>query len=163
MTIRRIADADYSAPGYYLITAVSTQRLPAFGELRSDGVHPSRLGEVILDEWRQIPLHWPWLDAKAFALMPDHVHFVVGWTTRPVQCRIDVGNIVGAFKAGVTRSARRLQIVRANELVWQRSYDVRFLKSQTRLDRAVEYVDQNWMVAWQSQPGAAFRTTPATA
>jgi REP element-mobilizing transposase RayT len=147
MTIHRVADADYGEPGYYHVTTVTAGRKAALAHLSSHGALPTTIGNVVLEHWKQLPIHWPWLTCVAFSLMPDHVHCIVSWATRPPG-RVKLGHVVGGFKAGVTRAAREGRLLRADEVLWQRGYDVRFLKSERRLRIAVQYVEDNWRREW---------------
>ena len=75
--------------------------------------------------------------------MPDHVHLIVGWERVPENRLGTIFAIVGTVKSDVTRITRRTAAVYPGQAVWQRSFDVRFLRHQARLNTAVEYVNTN--------------------
>lgn len=70
---------DYQAPSIQLLTFVTTDRLPLFGELRGETVVLSALGQRIAGEIEHIPTY---RDASAievcsYMVMPDHVHILL--------------------------------------------------------------------------------------
>ncbi len=80
--------------------------------------------------------------------MPDHVHLIVGWERVPAGRPGEVWHLVGGFKADATRAARSVEPVKANQLLWQRSFDVRFITDPIRLRNALNYVAANAERAW---------------
>jgi len=111
---------------------------------------PSQLGQIVCDAWDLIPRERPWILPVAFALMPNHVHGILSVSHAPADRPTPIWNVVGSFKANATRKARRTQALRQNETMWQRSFDVRFLQSERRLQTAFRYVEENWKREWNN-------------
>ncbi len=74
----------------------------------------------------------------ACAILPDHVHLVVGrQKTRPIP------QLIGHLKAQATRQLRAHRDWPADRPVWARSYWNVFLDTRKAVDRSVAYVENN--------------------
>jgi putative transposase len=130
----RLPDFDYSSDGLYFVTICSRDRACLFGSVVDDAVRLSRLGRIVEDEWRGMPLRWrSSVVLDEFVVMPNHLHGIV-WLTRaghapPLQ------TVIGSFKSGVSRGAGRP--------VWQRSFHDRVIRNEGELDAYRDYVAAN--------------------
>lgn len=148
---KRIAAADYAAPGWYLITVVTADRRPLLGRLHAGGVSMSRIGHRVATAIENISHNRPWVSCIGSAIMPDHVHLIVGWQRVPDGRPGEVWHLVGGFKADVTRAARSANLIAANQILWQQSFDARFISDPIRLRTALNYIATNAERAWMKR------------
>lgn len=145
----RIQGVVYGAPGSYLITIVARRRLRRFGNQTSNGVHLTKLGTLVGEMWMQVPIIRPWVSLGAWIVMPDHFHGILDVGQAPAERSPSLSALINGFKGAVTIAARRRQIIACNDLIWQASFDVRFLQSVSRRRAAEDYVMTNPQRAWQ--------------
>ena len=85
---RRCVDHDYTARRMYMITMVTEERKPLFGQVvgRSEAVEPSAeaprielspLGEAVARIWQTIGSHHSEVKVVALQMMPDHLHAIL--------------------------------------------------------------------------------------
>jgi putative transposase len=84
----RLPCYDYSQPGAYFITICTHQRRCCMARVVDNRVIPSLLGEIVENQWTNLPRHYPHIEIEAFVLMPNHVHGVIvivgaGWEPAP--------------------------------------------------------------------------------
>ena len=127
----------------------------------------SALGEIVEEHIKNIPKHYRNVEILNQVVMPNHIHFVinieVAYTTQssdkvPVNTgclkgpkhgegcpdrhhNSKLATIIGAFKAGVTRTARTRRI--ASLPVWQSRYHEHIIRNQRAFDNIMTYIDSN--------------------
>lgn len=146
---RRIQGVTYGAPGSYLITVIARRRLRRFGQLTSTGVRLTSLGTLVGEMWQHVPVIRPWVRLGAWIVMPDHFHGILDIGHAPAERSSSLSALINGFKGAVTVAARTRHIIACNDLVWQASYDVRFLWTVSRRQAAEDYVLTNPFRAWQ--------------
>lgn len=147
----RLTDAHYR-DGCYFITICTAQKLPLFGEIRSNICVLSPIGHIIEECWLQIPDHQPFVQLDAFVVMPNHLHAVLFIeqqnTLRESQRQFGtsqaglLSNIVATFKAAVTRTVNR-EIGEPGGKIWQRGYFERIVRNSEAYHRIRAYILQN--------------------
>ncbi len=147
-TPRRIPGLNYGAPGCYFVTIVTAARRPRLGILEPSGVRPSAIGHMVLEAWDRVGVRRPWVSTLAFCIMPDHCHGLLAWARTPERRGQTISLIVNGFKAEATRLARRNRLLRGDEMLWQRSFDVRMLTTDRAVERASRYIADNPVRAW---------------
>lgn len=77
--LRRAQWMDYRDPAILLITMVTTDRLPLFGELHGESMVLSPLGKQVAQEIEQIPTYQgaSTIEIYDYVVMPDHVHILL--------------------------------------------------------------------------------------
>ena len=128
---RRLPGFDYSQRMIYEITIVLKERRPVLGWLvklpregAADGeadwaVEPTKMGQAVLDCWRQITDFWPQVSLIEAQLMPDHFHGILFVKERlpltrpespesPDNRRKTLGDIIRGFKVGCTMAWREI-------------------------------------------------------
>jgi REP element-mobilizing transposase RayT len=152
----RCPGRDYSEPGWYFITIVTAGRRRIFGRIE-DGVNvPSSLGNIVTDSYTATLGFRPWITSAAFALMPDHVHALVGWTSVPENRRdVTLGQMVSQFKGIATREARRQKRLPPWEAMWQEGFHDVVIRSRRQLRSVYCYIIGNPIVADIAAPQAA--------
>ena len=75
--VNRLRDFDYSAPGAYFVTCCTKDKRKCFWKTGtySDGLSPA--GELLRQCILEIPVHYPYVQVGAYAVMPNHVHLLL--------------------------------------------------------------------------------------
>ena len=144
----RIPERDYAAPGCYFVTIVTAERRALLGRVRDAALIPSPIGSVVEAAWLAIPTFRPWVRLGTFTLMPDHIHGVLSWIAVPRNRPGSLSIVVNGMKCDATRRARAAGLLRPEEPLWQRSFDVRFILSRTGSIRVHRYILNNPRKAW---------------
>ena len=149
----RLHAYDYSQSGAYFVTLCTSQRIACFGAIANGIMIFSPLGAIAHRELMRIPERWSNIDLDLFVVMPNHIHAiividnaVVGTPFLASEPLADgaptLGQIIGAYKAGVTRLARAQTLLDADRL-WQGRYHDHIIRSESDLRRIREYVINN--------------------
>lgn len=127
----------------------------------------SELGKIVEDHINNIPEYYQDVELLNHVVMPNHIHMVIsiGTQSMPTLCQSTTPNygclkekehdvavtdfhhnsrlatIVGAFKAGVTRTARTRRI--ASLPVWQSRYHEHIIRNKRAFDNIMSYIDSN--------------------
>ena len=73
----RLKDYDYSQPGAYFVTLVSSQRDCLFGNVIEGEMQVNRYGKIVQQVMQNLPNHYPYITLETFVVMPNHIHAVV--------------------------------------------------------------------------------------
>ena len=153
----RLQNDDYNTPGAYFITICAHNHQKLFGEV-TDGdmfhtplMELSRIGVVVQDEIAVIETHYTNVQIDKYVVMPNHVHMIVRITARinPCPTAYDIPNIIGKFKAAVTRRIRKERLCSPTAKVWQFSYHDHIIRGQNDYDKIWEYIDTN-VIKWET-------------
>lgn len=142
--LRRANWMDYRNPSILLITMVTTDRRPLFGELQGEKIVLTPLGKQVGLEIEQIPTY---LDASAieiydYVVMPDHVHILLQIHERLPK---HIGRYLCWFKVrcsslvGYTTSTKPSD---TNSL-FAPNYHDRLLKGRNQLAHMKRYIKDN--------------------
>lgn len=167
----RLKGHDYAGGGLYFVTICAHREFVKaangkpfwFGEEARKGqeeraTRMSPVRALMEEEMRRTAELLPWMQWKEYAIMPDHFHALIA-----VQGGYGkLGDVVGGFKAGVTRSLRRRGgIVPAlNEMsLWQRNYYETIVWHAEAEQKIAEYIRMNpWkLIVSGTHEGHAFR------
>ncbi len=103
----RLKGHDYVGPGLYFVTICAHREFiewakgNPFGVMGATCVSPVR--EIIADEWRRCGKLRDDAFPGEFVVMPDHFHALI----RIEKGQSELGHVIGAFKAAVSRRIRR--------------------------------------------------------
>jgi putative transposase len=152
----RLKGADYSQPGFYLVTLCSFQRKCTFGTVVDSHVSLSAVGRIVNECWLEIPNHFSAVNLLDFVVMPTHLHGIIEIGCQPGRCSAaplrgekpgvgitpgSLGAIVRSFKSAVTRIAHtELQL---GGEIWQRNYFETILRPGVQLANARAYIKEN--------------------
>lgn len=171
MSIRRYRPAstrlqtwDYTAPGWYFVTACVLDGRCSLGRVDGERVMLSRAGEIVADEWQVAPRIRPYVRLDEWVVMPNHLHGIVIITdaagsrtplagARPRLLANSLGSIVGQFKAACTRRIHDAGMV---DFAWQPRFYDHVIRSERSLDKIRAYIRQNplrWEVEKSAAPG----------
>ena len=162
----RAAWHDYQG-GMYFVTICTQNREHFFGEIVYDEnkeakMNYTELGNIAMECWKSIPLHFPHAEAPLWVVMPNHIHGIIiihklgNATTVAVETQIfaslpenggnhfgpqskNLASIVRGFKIGVTKHAREKGIFFA----WQPRYHDHIVRDFDEMNRIADYIETN--------------------
>jgi REP element-mobilizing transposase RayT len=136
-----------------MITTCTAGRRNTFGTIRLGAMRLSRLGQLVEEHWLDLPNHHgPLVQLDAFVVMPNHFHGIV--TILPTSRFPDapaaapLGNLVGGFKASVTREWNALHGTPGG-VVWQPRFYEHIIRHEKALARIRDYIlnnPQQWTI-----------------
>ncbi len=141
----RLQAYDYRSKGCYHVTICSRQREHLFGEVANGVMRLNALGRVVEQGIAGIPSHFPEAEVIAHVVMPNHVHMLLGLGTETdamygvPTARHTLGQIIGSYKAGVSRACGRA--------IWQPRFYEHIIRNERDLLETIAYVQNNPM-AW---------------
>jgi len=133
---------NYSTAGGYFVTICTLDDKCIFGHIAKDEMKLNNKGRLVKQEIENIPSHYKNVEIPIFVVMPNHVHMIVMLTEdvdlqsgTSEERRPILGEIVGAFKAGVTRIL--------GEPEWQGRYYDEIIRRQSMYNNIYAYIDNN--------------------
>ncbi|MBQ3593697.1 MAG: transposase [Clostridia bacterium] len=148
----RLREYDYSSPGAYFITICTYRKLHLFGKIKNGKMQLNDLGKIIDEEIVKIESHYTNVLIDKYQIMPNHIHMLVAIVqTERINpfptIKYDIPNIIGKFKAGVTRRAvgdafMHPEFARSKN-IWQRSYHDHIIRDENDYREIWEYIDTN--------------------
>lgn len=151
---RRHRTHRYNDVGTYLVTIVVKDRKSVFGFIKGnikarpfDSDYPaivlSPLGQTIInEELPKIGSFYPMVEIWQACVMPDHLHLIVR-VNAPLPQGKYLGNVIGAFKGGVSRAWR------GEGPLFEENFNDRILMREGQLDNWKAYLRANpyrWLV-----------------
>jgi len=148
----RLPHWDYSQNGYYFITICTYKKNEYFGEIINGKINLSEIGEIAQTCWKEISIHFPFVELDEFVIMPNHLHGIIiicknqrrdGACPISTKHKNSLGNIVGSFKSVVTKYANSHQI----PFHWQSRYFDHIIRSESSYLKIKQYIrdnPQNW-------------------
>ncbi len=164
----RLKAFDYSSPGAYFVTAVTSRRASLFGAIVEGQMRANAAGQAVTQVWDSLPGRFRGVEIGHSIVMPNHFHGIVvlhgmvgaalvaaqGFNpnpdragTSPAPTDPTLGNLIGAFKSLVTRAY--MLGVRQNgwppfqRPLWQRNYYEHVIRDQMDWDRIRRYIEAN--------------------
>ena len=137
----RIPDFDYASQHYYFVTVCTKDKKCIFGTPKT----LNSLGKIAWQEFMTLDSHYEGVRVDNFVIMPNHVHGIIEIVKIDGR-RTDLNNILGAYKAGVTRKIHALQ---PDLNVWQRSFHDHVIRNQAEYEKIWNYVTYNGQ-KWES-------------
>ncbi len=128
----RLNTHDYSGGGMYFVTICAHRDW-----VGARGISPVLWQKIIEEEWLRTAQLRAQVHLDEFVVMPDHFHALV---------RLDrgeaLGDVIGAFKAAVSRKFHRGGIHPART-IWHRNYYERIIRDAEELERTRIYIRMN--------------------
>ena len=136
----RLQGYDYSHGGGYFITiCLEDKNSFLFGDVADDGLmHLSDAGQMVTEQWIDLPNRFPFLIIDRFVIMPNHLHGLLFLCpeSRPVEAEHNaraagtssgsIGRVVQAFKSIATHEytvgVKQHGWPRFPWRLWQRNY-----------------------------------------
>lgn len=134
----------------------------------------SKIGEIIEDCLNDISDHFSSAEVWNYVIMPNHVHIVLFVDSHGSAANSTVANagclkppkhgegcpdlhhnsllsqVVGLFKAAVTRKYHSCKNVIAVDNIWQRLYHDHIIRNQYTYDKIMNYYIDNNVTNWDS-------------
>lgn len=152
----RLAEYDYSQPGYYFVTVCTKEKQHLFGEIISGKMVYRPIGIIAAEELEQIERHRENVRIEKSVVMPNHIHAVVRIVGRDMTCHVRpaanqfsrpqkdaLPMIVGAYKAAVTRRGRAAMTSHGPTTLWQGRYYEHVIRSEREFREISRYIDEN--------------------
>lgn len=151
---RRHRTHRYNDVGTYLVTIVVKDRKSVFGFIKGnikarpfDSDYPaivlSPLGQTLInEELPKIGSFYPMVEIWQACVMPDHLHLIVR-VNAPLPQGKYLGNVIGAFKGGVSRAWR------GEGPLFEENFNDRILMREGQLENWKAYLRANpyrWLV-----------------
>ena len=73
----RLKEYDYSNAGAYYVTICTWNKEHYFGKIINSETIFSPMGEIIQQEWYNIPARFPNVELDTFIIMPNHMHGII--------------------------------------------------------------------------------------
>ena len=146
----RFKKYDYSKPGYYFVTICAQNREKRFGGIVDGYMQLNQLGNIVTEQWNDLPNRFPNVELDQFIVMPNHIHGIIQTTVgatlavarndedcdnflenannnrAPARGAPTIGDIIGAYKSLCVHHC--LQWIKSNNptfcmgTLWQRNY-----------------------------------------
>ncbi len=166
----RLKGYDYSLAGAYFVTVCTQNRLCLFGNVNNEQMTLNQAGQMVYEQWSELPKRFPESAIDEFTMMPNHLHGIliindnetiqsVGAPLVGAQNKVDktnkagtrpapmLGEIVGAFKSITTneyiRGVKQHDWLSFPGKLWQRNYFERVIRDEDELNRIREYIIYN--------------------
>jgi hypothetical protein len=127
---------------FYLVRLYAHNQEALFGVITDGCFHLTTAGQIATDEWLRSTRTYPGLELDEWLVLPDRLEAIVGiqepalsssYSGRSGKPRL-LSSFIASYKAV---AAKRINLVRnaPGSLVWQRSYQERFIPDQASLER----------------------------
>jgi REP element-mobilizing transposase RayT len=80
----RLRNWDYASNAWYFVTICTRDRQLFFGDIVSETMQLSAIGETAQQFWLDLPDHFSYVSLDAHVVMPNHLHGILG-IDRPYQ------------------------------------------------------------------------------
>jgi REP element-mobilizing transposase RayT len=141
----RLDGYDYSSAGYYFITMCVKGNAHLFGEVSNGTMRLNEYGIIAENELLKIPFRYDnCVQIPKHIVMPNHIHMIVAIPTteriNPFPTKADIPNIVGKYKAGVTRIVGNAFMRYA---IWQPRFQDHIIRNEEAYRNIWRYIDNN--------------------
>ena len=157
----RLKNWDYGSHGFYFVTICTKNKQPYFGHIvpgtqNFASLQPTKIGNIALTYWNEIPKHFPFVELDEFVLMPDHLHGILffnkpdyhDWKPNQFQPQSkNLASVIRGYKAAVTKYS----VLHSMEFEWQPRYYDHVIQSKHRLNIIRDYIKDN-PVKWLTEP-----------
>ena len=150
--LHRLTCWDYTQTGYYFITICTKDKRKLLSSIHQDGldavVLPTKIGKMILDNWKQIATVYPGVETDYVCIMPNHLHGILIINAPEQQQSKSLSSIVRAFKSVTTRKYNELVPETEKNRLWQSSFYDEIIRNDDMLEDVRNYIVGNpskWM------------------
>ena len=142
----RNANIDYSH-GTFFVTIQAAFNKTIFGAIVGEKSVLNELGEAVAASLRSLGERYPGTEVVEFAVMPNHVHFVLRIARRRDNRKHQLGYVIGRFKGWISKIYRDLvaagRVVDVGTTPWQRDYWDKLVTTDEQLEGYRRYIRQN--------------------
>lgn len=139
----RLKDWDYSNPWWYYVTINTKNHVKSFGDSANGKMFLNALGLFAEKCWKDISIHFPNVELDYYVIMPNHIHGIIiinSVVETPYMSSLPLGDIVGKFKAAVTRWAIKNEF---SSFIWQSRFYDRIIRNVKELLHIRKYIVDN--------------------
>ncbi len=163
----RLKGYDYSSAGAYFVTVCTQDRFCLFGNVNNEKLTLNQAGQMVYEQWLDLPKRFPESAIDEFTMMPNHLHGILiindNETTQSVGAPLvgapngtdvrqragtspapTLGEIVGAFKSITTneyiRGVKQHDWPSFPGKLWQRNYGA--CPERSRRERVIRDQDE---------------------
>jgi REP element-mobilizing transposase RayT len=145
----RLTEYDYATPGAYFVTICSHDKQCIFGKVIMSTmpgeayVQYSDIGRVAAKCLLEMENHYSNVKIDNWVIMPNHIHILIRIAEPEVdlQKEYDIPNVVGKYKAAVTRAVRHGAT--QPRKIWQSSYHDHIVRDEKDYKKIWEYISGN--------------------
>jgi len=139
----RLKEWDYSNPWWYYVTINTKNHVESFGNVANGKMIINDLGKFAEKCWKDIPAHFPYIELDYYVVMPNHIHGIIIINPNvetPYMASLPLGDIVGKFKAAVTRLANKNGF---SFFAWQSRFCDHVIRNERELFSIRKYIVEN--------------------
>ena len=146
----RLKYYDYSQNGYYFITICTHNKQKTLCDIVGEGlalplINLSPIGLIAERELLNVTMHYSNVIIDKYVIMPNHIHLIIRISERinpfPTK-KFDISNIVGKYKAAVTRKVGNA-FMHSEKPLWQRSFHDHIIRDENDYLKIWNYIDTN--------------------
>ncbi len=169
----RLPAYDYAQEGYYFVTICSHHRKAYFGNIDRRGVMKlSSIGQIVKNDWLQIPTYFQNIRLDKYVIMPNHLHGIIlikGYFRRGLIHQtpdIPYGKIDGRDESrpySILKNPMKIKRATLGQIIrhfkgraaydihqngfpsfqWQRNYYEHIIRNEESIEKIREYILQN--------------------
>jgi len=167
----RLPGWDYGQAGYYFVTICTKDRVHYFGEVVSNDMQLSPIGEIAAQEWIKTEIIRPNVKLDEWVIMPNHMHMIAVITYKieptPVETPrrgVSTGRGVSTIQGSQTKAAsqkwasntlgsiigqfkgkctKRIRMEGSSNFAWQPRFYDHVIRSEEALHNARLYIVSN--------------------
>lgn len=148
----RLKYRDYSIPWAYFVTICTHKNKNIFCDIINKKMELNAVGKICNECWCEIPQHYTNVELDLYVIMPNHFHGIIilknnitvetGYipSLHQQNKKHTLGDIIGKFKAAVTRNAKKIGFV---DFRWQERFYDRIIRNEKELLNIRKYIEQN--------------------
>ena len=158
---------DYDG-GLYFVTICTKERVHYFGEISENEMHLTEVGQYVVEQIRNVQVHYNYAKIPLWVVMPNHLHAIViiDGDNIPYKRRVvktldgsmvesrrattlqqrGIANmqgwlsvVVGGIKSAVTKFANERGILFA----WQTRFHDRIVRDTCEMNQIADYIENN--------------------
>ena len=152
----RLPGYDYSQNGLYLITIVTKNRTPYFGEIEMKQNMLSLIGKYMEDNFEMLSEKMAEIKVTAYVIMPDHIHLILSIennTTKKYETaegirpliKGSVSAFINHFKGNIKRWCNENG---HSDFAWQARFHDRIIRNADEHKRIITYLKNN-VINWK--------------
>ena len=141
----RLNEYDYCQNGAYFLTICTDNRNCILSTVWGDSPKLTKIGQIAERELLKVESHYDNIKIDKYVIMPNHIHLIIIIKERinpfPTK-KYDISNVIGKYKAAVTRSVGDA-FMHPKKSIWQRSFYDHVIRNKEDYLSIWNYIDTN--------------------